>query len=68
MSTKSFSDFDLIWCVGRPRPDVRTSVTSTRTKVKVKATQLRKSSNWLLVVIVWDLVHSLSEPDFRISF
>ena len=31
-----FSDFDLIWCVGRPRPHMRTSVTSTRSKVKVK--------------------------------
>jgi len=35
-STKSFSDFDLIfWCVGRPRPDMHTSVTSSRSKVKV---------------------------------
>ena len=34
-STKSFSNFDLIWCVGRPRPHMRTSVTSTRSKVKV---------------------------------
>ena len=25
-STKSLSDFDLIWYVGRPRPDMRTSV------------------------------------------
>jgi len=33
---KFFSDFHLIWCVGRPRPDMRTSVTSTRSKVKVK--------------------------------
>ena len=38
-STKSFSDFHLIWCVGRPRPHMRTSVTSTRSKVKV--TELR---------------------------
>jgi len=28
-----FSDFHLIWCVGRPRPHMRTSVTSTRSKV-----------------------------------
>jgi len=35
-STKSFSDFHLIWCVGRPGPDVRSSMTSTRSKVKVK--------------------------------
>jgi len=34
-STKSFSNFHLIWCVGRPRPHMRTSVTSTRSKVKV---------------------------------
>ena len=33
---KSASDFDLIWCVGRPQPDMRTSVTSTRSKIKVK--------------------------------
>jgi len=38
----SFSDFDRIWCVGRPRPDMRTSVTSTRSKVKVKVTELPK--------------------------
>jgi len=37
---QSFSDFHLIWCVGRPRPHMRTSVTSTRSKVKVKVTKL----------------------------
>jgi len=31
-----FSDFDLIWCVDRPRPDMRNSATSTRSKVKYK--------------------------------
>jgi len=41
-STKSFSDFHPIWCVGRPRPHMRTSVTSTRSKVKVKVTELPK--------------------------
>ena len=41
-STKSFSDFHLIWCVGRPRPLMRTSVTSTRSKVKVKVMELPK--------------------------
>jgi len=41
-STKSFSDFHLIWFVGRPRPDMHTSVTSTRSKVKVKVTELPK--------------------------
>ena len=35
-STTGFSDFHLIWCVGRPRPHMRPSVTSTRSKVKVK--------------------------------
>ena len=40
--TKFFSDFHLIWCVGRPRPHMRTSVTSTRSKVKVKVTELPK--------------------------
>ena len=42
MSTKSFSDFTLIWYVGRPRLDICTSVTSTRSKVKVKVTELLK--------------------------
>jgi len=41
-STKFFSDFNLIWCVGRPRPDMRASVTSTRPKAKVKVTELPK--------------------------
>jgi len=41
-STKSFSDFHLIWCVCRPRPHVHTSVTSTRSKVKVKVMELPK--------------------------
>jgi len=35
-STKRFSNFHLIWCVCRPRPYMRTSVTSTRSKVKVR--------------------------------
>ena len=34
--TESVSDFAQIWCVGRPRPDMPTRVTSTRSKVKVK--------------------------------
>jgi len=41
-STKGFADFDLIWCVGRRRPGMRTSVTSTRSKVKVKVRKLPK--------------------------
>ena len=32
----------LIWCVGRPRPHMCTSVTSTRSKVRVKVTELPK--------------------------
>ena len=41
-STK-FSNFDLIWCVDRPRPDMHTSMTSTRSKVKVtEPVKLRK--------------------------
>ena len=32
-STKSFSDFHVTWCVGRPWPHMHTSVTSTRSKV-----------------------------------
>ena len=39
---KFFSDFHLIWCVDRPRPHMRTSMTSTRSKVKVKVTELPK--------------------------
>ena len=31
-----FFDFDVIWYMSRPRPDMRTSMTSTRSKVKVK--------------------------------
>jgi len=30
-----FFEHSVIWCVGRPWPDMRTSVTSTRSKVKV---------------------------------
>jgi len=41
-STKTFSNFDLIWCVGRPRPDMHTRMTSTCSKVKVKVTELVK--------------------------
>jgi len=41
-STKSFSDFHAIWCVCRPRPHMRTNVTSTRSKVKIKVTDLLK--------------------------
>jgi len=41
-STKSFSDFDQIWYVGRPRPGMPTRMTSTRSKVKVKVTELPK--------------------------
>jgi len=35
-STISFSDFDLIWCVNRPRRAMRTGVTSSGFKVKIK--------------------------------
>ena len=41
-STKSFSDFHLISCVGRPWSHMHTSVTSTRSKVKIKVTELPK--------------------------
>ena len=37
---KKFSDFHVIGCVVRPRPHMRISVTSTRSKVKVKVTEL----------------------------
>jgi len=59
-STKSFfSDFDLIWCVGRPRPDMRTCVTSARFKVKVKVMEVPKlqklhfSRSVSSAVLVW---------------
>jgi len=39
---KFFSDIDQIWCVGRPRPNMPTRVTSTRSKVKVKVKELLK--------------------------
>ena len=60
-----------------------TSVTSTRSKVKftgllkfpklqfsrsISSAILTWSSNWWLMMIVFDLVHSMSEPDFRIPF
>jgi len=32
---KSFSDFDLIWCVDSPRPHMRTSMTPTRPDTSV---------------------------------
>jgi len=41
-ATKSFSDFHVIWCVGRPWPHMHISVTSTQSKVKVKVTELPK--------------------------
>jgi len=39
---QKFSDFNLIWYVGRAQPDMRTSMTSTRSKVKIKYTELLK--------------------------
>ena len=32
---RSFSDFDIIWCVRRPRPNMHTSMTLSQSKVKV---------------------------------
>jgi len=55
-STKSFPDFDLIRCVGRPRPDVRASMTSTRSKVKVmELVKLRKLrfSRYISAIFAW---------------
>jgi len=80
---KFFSDFDLIWCVGRPRPDMRTRVTSTGLKVKVKVTELLKlrklhfssssaifawSSKLMVGYDSMDLVYSITKPDFPFSF
>jgi len=85
----SVSDVDIISCVGRSRPVMRTSVTWIRSKVKVKAKvkvtdrlKFRKlhfyrsissaifawSSKLMVATIIWDVVYSLSELDFRISF
>jgi len=54
-STKSFYNFDLIWCVGRPRPNVRTSVSSTRSKVTelVKLRKLHFSRSISSAIFVW---------------
>jgi len=69
-STKGFSNFDVIWCVGRPQRDMHTSMTSTRSKVKVtEPLKFRKlhfsrsvsslpfwrgAQNWWLIMITWD--------------
>jgi len=42
---KSFSDFDLIWCVGRPRLDMRTSMTSTRPRSRSRSLSFWSSKN-----------------------
>ena len=56
-SAKSFTDFDLIWGVGRPRPDMYTGVTSTRSKVKVtelpKLRKLHFSRSISSAVLAW---------------
>ena len=71
---KVFSDFHLIWCVGRPRPDMRTSLTSTRSKVKGRVTELPKlrkvhfsrsiSSAGFLWTLNWLLVVIIWDLDF----
>ena len=57
MFTKSFSDFNLIWCVGRSRAGMRTSVTSTQSKVKVmelpKLRRLHFSRSISSAVLSW---------------
>jgi len=59
MSTKSFflQFFDVIWCMGRPRPDMHTSVTSTWSKVKVmgllKFRKLRFSRSISSAILAW---------------
>jgi len=39
---KKFFWLQLIWCVGRSRPDMRISLTLTQSKVKIKVTDLLK--------------------------
>jgi len=55
-STKSFSDLDLIWCVGKPRQGMCTSLTSTGSKVDVTLLlKLRKShfSGSISAILGW---------------
>jgi len=60
---KLFSDFHLIWCVGRPRPDLRSRSRSRSFRSCENCTFLGLSpppfwcgaQNWWLVAIVWDL-------------
>jgi len=56
-STKGFSDFHLIWCVGRLRPHMCTSVTSTRSKIKVtelpKLQKLHFSRSTSSAILAW---------------
>jgi len=51
------SSYDLIWCVGRPRPDMRINMTSTRSKVKVteppKLRKLHLSRSISSAVLAW---------------
>jgi len=46
-STKSFSDFDQIWCVGRPRLDMPIRVTSTRSKSRSRSFRSCKNCTFL---------------------
>jgi len=68
-------------CVGRPLPDMHTIITLTWCKVtellkfqklllsvSVFSAILAWSSRLIVDMIIWDLVYSLSEPDFSISF
>jgi len=59
-----------------PRPDLRSRSRSRSFQSCENCTFLglsplpfwRGAQNWWLILIVWDLIHSLSESDFRISF
>jgi len=75
-STKSFFDFDLIWYMGRLRPDMHTNVTSTRSKVKVKVTELLKfqklyfSRSIYSTILAWSsklmVVHDRMGPSLQL--
>jgi len=58
---QSFCDLDIIWCMGRPQPYMRTSITSARCKVKIKVTELLKfqklhfSTSVSSAILTWSL-------------
>jgi len=79
LSTKRFTDFDLIRCVSRHQPDMRTSedfdqiqgqdqghwaseVPKIAFSLSISSAILSLSSKLMVIMTIWDLVYSLSEP------